>query len=421
MVRTAKKDGDRMDFMDGRPFLRSKRKWKGVTGGWSPINFQSGFIDGSLVYGVEEDRRKELRVGEGGLLKVGKGFLIRNARGLENDPNNGSAFGLAGDSRANENPGLTSFHVLFVREHNDIAEELKEVFGKNVSKWDDELLFQTARKINAAQMQKIVYEEFLPAFFGNVRPGLPTYSGYKTWVDPTVSLEFATAAFRIGHSMIADDVTVIAGGQSAAQKIPLREHFFNHGSFRVAPIEDYLRGMMNTVSQEVDLSIADTLRNVLFARVKEIEGIDLAAINIQRGRDHALPDYNKARELFGLQKYTSFDQITTDQKVVSSMKELYNDTLDNIDLWVGCLAEDKVPGSSLGELTRAIWIEEFRRNRDGDRFFYTNPDLFPPSMKWSLRRIQRLRRISTRSTLRDIIARNTDIRRNELPRNLFIR
>jgi peroxidase len=62
---------------------------------------------------------------------------------------------LAGDVRANENPALTVLHTIFMREHNRLCEELKE---SNPS-WDDELLFQQARKWVIAFLQQITMAE----------------------------------------------------------------------------------------------------------------------------------------------------------------------------------------------------------------------------------------------------------------------
>ena len=423
LVRTKRNSNDPFNIEPLRPFSRSERKWKGETGGWGPINFVSSFIDGSVVYG-EGDRLRALRTFQGGLMKTmeGRRFsgLTRNVERLENDPNNSSAMGLSGDVRSSEHPNLESLHVVFVKEHNSIAEELSRIY-KNSTEWDDERIFETARLINAAQMQKIVHEEFLPAFLGRDLPGLPRYTGYKHWIDPTVSLEFASAAFRIGHSMIADDITKLPRGFGPAQKIPLRKLFFSHKNLLDTPMEEFLRGMCRTKAQEVDLEVVDTLRNFLFENIKEIAGTDLAAINIQRGRDHALPHYNEVRKLFGLQPYKSFDQITKKNETSSLLKEMYKNDINSIDLFVGCLAEDHVPGSALGELTRRIWIEEFARNRDGDRFFYRRRRLFPRRLRWSMKRVRWLRRRwRWRSTLRSIILRNSEIRPWELPHNLFI-
>ena len=65
---------------------------------------------------------------------------------------------LAGEYRTSENLGLVSLHTLFNREHNRIAKELAKI---KPSWTDDELYFET-RKIVIAEMQHLVYNEWLP-------------------------------------------------------------------------------------------------------------------------------------------------------------------------------------------------------------------------------------------------------------------
>src|SRR5262249_36548370 len=126
--------------------------------------------------------------------------------------------------------------------------------------------------------------------------------------------------------------------------------------------------------------ITDPVRNFLFGQPGQ-GGFDLASLNIQRGRDHGLADYNTVRAAYGLPRVSSFAQVTPDNGIQRKLHDLYQ-TPDNIDLWVRGLAEAHVPGSSPGPLTRAALIDQFTRLRDGDRFWYQNQTIYVPSGAW---------------------------------------
>src|SRR5262249_40926190 len=100
-------------------------------------------------------------------------------------------------------------------------------------------------------------------------------------------------------------------------------------------------------------------------------GFDLASLNIQRGRDHGLADYNTTRAAYGLPKVTSFAQITSNPVLQAELKQLYGN-VNNIDLWVGGLAEDHVAGGSVRPLFPRIIANQFERTRDGDRLWFEN-------------------------------------------------
>src|SRR5262249_53831476 len=177
------------------------------------------------------------------------------------------------------------------------------------------------------------------------------------------------ALVTIGHSMLGDDVEFLDNnGGEVAPGIPLRNAFFNPGKIPQTDIGPILKYLSSDPSSEVDNSIVDDLRNFLFGP-PGAGGFDLASLNIQRGRDHGLADYNTVRVAYGLPAVTSFADISSNPDIQAKLNQLYG-SVDNIDLWVGALAEDHVPGASVGPLIRAGLIDQFKRLRDGDSFFF---------------------------------------------------
>lgn len=375
-----------------------------------PVNTVTSPIDLSAVYGSDEMRAHKLRSFQDGKLLTSDGdYLPRNAAGLFNAPTNDDKYFVAGDHRANEHPALTSLHTLFLREHNRLCDELKAAFPHVT----DEDLYQMARKINGAQYQKIVYEQFLPAFSGKY---LSRYRGFNRRVDPSVSDIFSTAAFRVGHTLVGNFINRRGPFMSPMSSMSMREMFFRSYEVMREGMEPFLRGAIDSRAQEIDTMVVDALRNFLFTDVPEEGGFDLVALNLQRGRDHALPTYNDIRRLFRLRPRTSFSEITRNVNLQLALSHLYG-TPDHVEAWVGMMAEDHAPGAAAGETLLTVWAAEFSRLRDGDRFFYLQTRQFPRFV-WGF--FPRLREMMVeRDTMRTIILRNTHISNEELPRDLF--
>lgn len=370
------------------------------------INSLSSAIDLAAVYGSGDVRAKALRTFTGGAMKVTAGDMMPlNTMNLVNAPNTSPHFFVAGDHRANEHPVLASLHTLFLREHNLLCKELKATFPL----WDDERLYQMARKINGAQMQKIVYNEFYPAITGR---RLPKYRGYNANVSPAVSDIFATAAFRVGHTLVGSKVTRRGEGMKEMPDVTMRDMFFRPASFLIQEgIEPFLRGAMYRRAQEVDQHVSSSLRNFLFSNVKEESGFDLVALNLQRGRDNALPSYNEIRRMFRRRPATKFSHITRNLAVQNVLSSVYKEP-KHVEAWVGLMCEDHVPGASMGRTLLRIWRAEFMRLRDGDRFFYRRWSLFDKEL-WH--KFPRLRHIMfEHNTLKKIILRNTNIKKHEI-------
>ena len=365
------------------------------------INLITAFLDGSVVYGSDQERADALRTFVGGRLKTSDGDLLPfNVEGLDNAGGPSDTLFLAGDVRANENAALTAMHTLWVREHNRLADEIASQYPE----FSDEQIYQQARAIVRAEIQAITFNEFLPALLG--KDAIAPYEGYNPDINPGISNLFSTAAYRFGHSMLSSELlrlnvdgTVVEEGNLA-----LRDAFFAPQQIVDGGIDSLLFGAANQLAQEIDTLVIDDVRNFLFGQPGQ-GGFDLAALNIQRGRDHGLADYNQARIDLGLQPVTSFDQITSNTALVLELERLYGH-IDNIDAWVGGLAEDHLPDSSVGEFIHTVLVDQFQRLRDGDRFWYQN--------LYSGRKLADLER----TTLADVIGRNTDI--EGLSGNVFV-
>lgn len=370
-----------------------------------PINSLSSACDLASVYSSDDVRIRSLREFRNGLMKTStNGMLPLNRDGLVNAPTKEATYFLAGDHRANEHPVLTALHTLFVREHNRLCTELLVAFPL----WTDEELFQMARKINIFQFQKIVYEEFLPQMIGRK---LSPYSGYNKHVNPTLSTVFTTAAYRIGHTMIANVITRKGPGMSPLPSLDVSDMFFRTTGVMEGGMEPFIRGAIYSPAQEVDVLVSSSIRNHLFHNIPEEKGFDLISLNLQRGRDHAIPPYNTIRRMFGRPHAVYFRDITSNLALQAKLATLYG-TADRVEAWIGLMAEDHMPGASMGPTLYRVWRSEFRRMRDGDRFFYQRSKILPDEV-WH--KVPRAREIMfERDTMKQIILRNSEVTEEEM-------
>ena len=335
------------------------------------------WIDGSSIYGSSQETTNWLRTFENGKLKVSSnpwGDLLPVAKDDDQTAPPMSFVGfsadvrfIAGDSRANEHIALMSLHVLFVREHNRLAEEISE---RNPD-WNDEDIFQLARKPVAAQIQVITYEEFLPSLGITLEP----YTGYNSFINPQVTSSFATVAFRMGHSQTGDVFLRLDESRNPIENgvMDLFDGFWTTRpvteQLGIAPI---FRGMAAQTQPANDIYYGEDLRNHLFG-MPGAGGMDLCAMDIQRGRDHGVPYYGDIRVAFGLEEVTNYSQITSDAEVANRLAEAYGEqNPGHIDPFIGMLAEDHLPNSALGETMDAVIRDQFIRLRDGDRLYYEN-------------------------------------------------
>src|SRR5207249_3010705 len=133
--------------------------------------------------------------------------------------------------------------------------------------------------------------------------------------------------------------------------VSLEDIFFKPSFVTENGIESILLGASHQKQQEVDVHIIEELRSRLFGPPSQGMLLDLATLNLIRGREHGIPGYNDVRESFGLSRKHSVDDITSNPEVRANLKAAYGiDNPDVIDPWIGALAEDHVKDRAVGEL-----------------------------------------------------------------------
>ena len=327
------------------------------------------------------------------------------------DQSRGCAF--AGDLRVNEQPGLSTMHTIWVREHNRIATQL----GNMNPHWDKERVFQESRRIVIAQWQHIIYNEWLPIVLGkeymktfNLLPTTDGYTeDYDPSVDPRINNEFAAAAFRFGHSMIPSH---LPARDSSGKDVSSRnlKHVFNEPILLQQPgfIENMIRGQAMEDAPAWDPAFNGDIMNHLFDD-DDSGGLDLPALNIQRARDHGIPGYNRYREICASGSYHAvrdFSELSSDGYLsfddVRKLQLVYED-VEDIDLFVAGVLETTHSDSLVGPTFKCIIGDQFIRFKRGDRFWYENGE--DPAVRFSLDQLGSIKRTSMSRILCD----NTDI------------
>lgn len=418
------------DFIQFNRNVKANRRGEPNGPGWiRAINVVSSAVDLFAVYG-SASLAPDLRTGSDGLLRTSddsRNLLPLNGEGIneadaernapEQEPGERDNFFIAGDTRSNENPQLTAIHTLFLRVHNTIAADLVVHFpGKS-----DEWYYQSARRVNQAYFQDIVFNEFLPTMTGQKLEDCPAAADGVQCFDPDVDVSvsdvFSIAAFRVGHTMVGNFIHRVGAGGTPMAPIELRDAFFRNVTLlQTDGIEPYIRGSILNQAQKVDNFIVDAMRNALFENVPEEEGFDLAAINIQRGRDTNLQSFSETRRLFLRSRANRFAQISRNRNVRDRLSRAYDRAAD-VELWVGLMSEDQENGRPMGRTLNAIWLAEFERLRNGDAYFYLNKNMYDPELLTYQPLIDTIE--GRGLSMRDLILDNSDITNNEIPSNIW--
>ncbi|XP_069089251.1 lactoperoxidase-like [Pleurodeles waltl] len=377
------------------------------------INGVTTFLDASTVYGSEECQVRTLRdtTSQRGLLLVnkwvsdkGRAFLpyVNDTKdfcpvGISclpvnpcpalNLEHNVSCF-IAGDRRANQNLGLLSIHTIFVREHNRLARELNKLNPH----WEDEKLFQEARKIIGAHIQQITYRDYLPIILGeSYAKHLPLYHTFNEMEDPRIANVFSIA-FRAPHTTIPPLVYQLDRHyQPAGVDSVTRFHktlFAPWMAVKKGGFDPILRGLLVNEAKlmKQDSMVSDEVRERLFAPNDSAPGLDLAAFDLQRSRDHGHPSYVKWRKFCGLSQPRNQDELAKvlhSKDFAKKLMDLYKTTA-NIELWIAATAEPFVKNGRVGETLACLLGRQFQKLRDGDQFWWQNAGVFSKQQRLAL-------------------------------------
>ncbi len=357
---------------------------------------------------------------------------------------------IAGDGRVNENFGLTAIHHVFHEEHNfQIQNVISTINAQDAAvspatheelhrwqidtgttdangnfthgvggpiAWDQDKMFNAAKLIVEMEYQHAAVDQYART----ITPHILEVVGYSSGIDSTISLEYSQSAFRFGHSTIRETIDTIDPNQGLTGKImsfALEKAFLNPALFAAEGPAAIALGMSHQQMNEVDEFITPALNQGLLG-----QPLDLAAINIARGRDIGIPTLNEFRGKVGLTQYTSWDDfghnmihpqslvnfiaayafdgdIARAQAIVGlfdgsiaegtpeamgytadqALAFMYNDTgtpvagadaFNLIDTWIGGLAEAHVPGGLLGSTFDLVFVNQIENLINGDRFYY---------------------------------------------------
>ena len=315
------------------------------------INTVAGYLDVSQLYGSDAATAASLRNPDGTLSTSDNGQALPVVNGLF----------VSGDVRVMENPELMAATILFMREHNLWVRTLQAQHPE----WTGDQLYNMAKAITTAEYQNIIYTEYLPLLIG---PVLGPYGGYNPNVNAQVTQEFSTVAFRL-HTQVSDTQEGLDNSGSVVFTEPLAQAFFNTAAIDESNgINPLIRSLGVDFAQATDVYVVSALRNLLFAALVGggIDEIDLIAIDIQRERDVGVGTLNQTREALGFPPYHSFAELTPDPVLQQDLQSVYGD-IDDVDLFIGGLAEVHAQGARVGPTFQAIIARQFAALRDGDR------------------------------------------------------
>ncbi|XP_029794443.1 thyroid peroxidase [Suricata suricatta] len=335
------------------------------------MNGLTSFLDASTVYGSSPASEKQLRnwTSAEGLLRVnarhrdaGRAYLPfarpPGPTGCAPEPGTRGAAQapcfLAGDGRASEVPTLTAVHTLWLREHNRLAALRRcwfppstpmttEYSGKHAGRW------------------KPVFPAVCGRSAGEPAGGRAE-GGRRTFLEEPPGAEEGLPQPQRGEGGVLLEVGVQTSHQrmhrGVAEAEGSRGKHVGHGGVH--------GGVVAFVGAQVLL-----------------EG--LGAQDFGEVVSHGYTAWRRFCSLPALETRAHLQAAAANASVAGRMMGLYGHP-DNIDVWLGGLAEPFLPQARTGPLFACLIGRQMKALRDGDRFWWESSGVFTEAQRRQLAR-----------------------------------
>lgn len=256
---------------------------------------------------------------------------------------NGKETAIIGDPRNDENRVISQMQLAFIRFYNANYKQLQDAHPT----YSPEKLYEEARTSTTWHYQWVVLNEFLPIMCGKYVVDDILGSGRKFYQPKHhafIPVEFSVAAFRFGHTMIAQNLKLQLDGVSKSIFSPE----FGQGFARITSSNQAIEwdaffdfGTDFQKAEKLDTTLAPILLNLPFVPSSNPDDKSLATRNFRRGQSFLLPSGES------IARYMARPESEVIQVVdfVHSKLSAHNvDLSAGIPLWFYILAEAEVIG-----------------------------------------------------------------------------
>ncbi|KAK7831690.1 alpha-dioxygenase 1 [Quercus suber] len=362
-----------------------------------------------------------LRTLKDGKLKISPdGLLLHDQDGIA----------VSGDVR-NSWIGVSTLQALFIKEHNAVCDALK----KEYPSLDDEELYRYARLVTSAVIAKIhtidwtvellktdmyglLGKKFKDTFGhvgGAILGGLVGQKKPNNHGVPYSLTEEFVSVYRL-HSLLPDnlhlrDISVTPGPNKSPpliEEVPMPNLIGRKGEEALAKIgfEMLMVSMGHQASGALELWNYPTwFRDLITQDVggqDRPDHVDLAALEVYRDRERKIARYNEFRRALLLIPISKWEDLTDDKEAIQTLKEVYGDDVEELDLLVGLMAEKKIKGFAISETAFVIFLVMATRRLEADRFFtsYFNEETYTKKgLEW----------VNSTESLKDVLDRHYPI------------